>query len=66
MPFMQGEYDRIRKMLCPLVASNDRLGLARLLHDFEAGSAKVMKLDKVWEPTPFPIELSQQAVEKRF
>jgi hypothetical protein len=55
---MQEEYDRITKMLCPLVAANDRPGLARLLHEFEAGSAKDMKLDKIWEPTPFPIELT--------
>jgi hypothetical protein len=57
LPQMQEEYDRITKMLCPLVAANDRPGLARLLHDFEAGSAKDMKLNKVWEPTPFPIEM---------
>ncbi|HET7805909.1 MAG TPA: hypothetical protein VFL53_16855 [Pseudolabrys sp.] len=57
LPFMQEEYDRITKTLCPLVAANDRPGLAQLLHDFEAGSAKGLKLNKLWEPTPFPIEL---------
>lgn len=57
LPQMQEEYDRITKMLCPLVASNNRLGLARLLHDFETGSAKDLKLNTVWEPTPFPIEM---------
>ena len=57
LPQMQEEYDRITQRLCPLVAANDRPGLARLLHEFEAGSAKDMKLDKIWEPTPFPIEL---------
>jgi hypothetical protein len=58
LPRMQEEYDRITKILWPLVAANDRPGLARLLHEFEAGSAKDMKLDKIWEPTPFPIELT--------
>lgn len=57
LPQMQEEYDRITQSLCPLVAADDRPGLARLLHEFEAGSAKDMKLDKIWEPTPFPIEL---------
>lgn len=58
LPQMQEEYDRITQRLCPLVAANDRPGLARLLHEFEAGSAKDMKLNKLWEPTPFPIELT--------
>jgi hypothetical protein len=57
LPLMQEEYDRITQRLCPLVAANDRPGLARLLHEFEARSAKDMKLDKIWEATPFPIEL---------
>ena len=58
LPQMQEEYDRITQRLCPLVAANDRPGLARLLHEFEAGSARDMKLNKLWEPTPFPIELT--------
>jgi len=58
LPRMQEEYDRITQRLWPLVAANDRPGLARLLHEFEAGSARDMKLDKLWEPTPFPIELT--------
>jgi hypothetical protein len=57
LPRMQEEYDRITQSLWPRVEANDRRGLARLLLEFEAGSAKDMKLDKIWEPTPFPIEL---------
>ncbi len=53
---MQDEYDRITKELCPLIAANDRPGLARLLHGYEAQSVKNLKLEKFWEPTPFPIE----------
>jgi hypothetical protein len=54
---MNEEYDRITKELCPLIAKNDRAGLARLLHKYEEGSVRAMKLEKYWEPTPFPIEL---------
>jgi hypothetical protein len=54
---MYEEYDRITKELCPLVAANDRPGLARLLHKYEEGSVRAMKLEKCWEPTPFPIEM---------
>jgi hypothetical protein len=54
---MDEEYERITKKLCPLIAKNDRAGLARLLHKYEEGSVRAMKLEKYWEPTPFPIEL---------
>jgi hypothetical protein len=54
---MDEEYDRITKELCPLIAKNDRAGLARLLHKYEESSVRAMKLEKYWEPTPFPIEL---------
>lgn len=53
---MQEEYDRIMQNICPLLAADDRAGLARFLHDCEAGSVKRMKLDKYWEPSSFPIE----------
>jgi hypothetical protein len=54
---MDEEYDRITKELCPLIARNDRAALARLLHKYEEGTIRKMKLEKYWEPTPFPIEL---------
>ena len=54
---MDEEYNRITKELCPLIAKNDCAGLARLLHKYEEGSVRAMKLEKYWEPTPFPIEL---------
>ncbi|HZO45314.1 MAG TPA: hypothetical protein VFB68_05440 [Xanthobacteraceae bacterium] len=57
LPNMREEYDRIAKELCPLIAADDRPGLARLLHKYEEGSVRAMKLEKYWEPTPFPIEL---------
>ena len=56
---MDEEYNRITKELCPLIAKRDRAGLARLLHKYEEGSVRAMKLEKYWEPTPFPIELKR-------
>ena len=56
LPDMQERYDRVMQELCPLIAANDRTGLARLLHSYEAQSVKNLKLEKFWEPTPFPIE----------
>src|SRR5262245_5538936 len=57
---MQEEYDRVTKTLCPLVAAGDRLGLVQLLRDWEVSSVEHMKLKKLWEPTPFPIELQHE------
>jgi hypothetical protein len=56
LPDMQAKYDRVTKELCPLIAANDRPGLARLLHAYEARSIKNLKLEQFWKPTPFPIE----------
>ena len=57
LPDMQREYVAATKELCPLVAANNRAGLAQLLHSFEAESVKNLKLEKLWESTPFPIEV---------
>ncbi len=35
---------------------DDRAGIAELLHEFEAFSVKNMKLEKIWQRTPFPLE----------
>jgi hypothetical protein len=59
LPDMQEQYDRVTKELCPLIIANDRGGLARLLHEYEEGSVRAMKLEKYWEPTPFPIDLQR-------
>jgi hypothetical protein len=45
------------KNLCRLLAIGDRKGLARILHDWEIVAVKNIKLEHVWEPTPFPLEL---------
>ena len=57
LPDMAEEYDCITKELCPLIAKGDRPGLAKLLHRYEESSARSLKVEKFWEPTPFPIEL---------
>jgi hypothetical protein len=57
LPLMTEEYDRITKTFCPLIAANDRPGLVQLLREWEAYSVRRLKLEKLWEPTPFPLEL---------
>ena len=54
---MEERYGRAAQELCPLVAANDRAGLANLLHSYEAQSVKNLKIEKYWQRTPFPIEL---------
>ncbi|WP_341987223.1 hypothetical protein [Azorhizobium sp. AG788] len=51
------EFLLITDSLCPLVAKWDRAGIARLLHEWEAFSVKTFKVEKYWQPTPFPIEM---------
>ncbi len=46
------------KTLCPLLASNDVPALVRQLHAWEEYTVKQLKLEKIWERTPFPIEIT--------
>lgn len=46
---------RIRA-LCSCVTSGDLEGAAKLLHAWEAATAKNLKIDHIWEPTAFPFE----------
>ncbi len=55
------EYLFIARSLCPLLAKDDHASIARLLHEWEAFSAKTFKLEKYWQPTPFPIERQMAA-----
>jgi hypothetical protein len=57
MPYLLEYYDRVVQELCPLVAANDKTGLAKLLHSYEAQSVKNLKIEKFWEKTPLPIEM---------
>jgi hypothetical protein len=49
------QYRRLRE-LSALLADNDRVGLAWLLHDWEALTVKNLKIEHLWESTPFPLE----------
>jgi hypothetical protein len=55
--YMPQMYERAMHELCPLVTANDRQGLANILHRHEAQSVKNLKIEKLWESTPFPIEM---------
>jgi hypothetical protein len=48
-------YQRIRA-LCACVTEGDSQGAAKLLHAWEAATAKNLKIEHIWEPTPFPFE----------
>lgn len=52
------EYDFVIETLWPPIVAGDRKALARMLHQWEAQAIKRLKLDRLWEPTPFPLELS--------
>jgi hypothetical protein len=42
--------------LCARLAADDRPGLAQLLHKWERTTVKNLKIEHLWEPTPFPLE----------
>ncbi|BAF87785.1 unknown protein [Azorhizobium caulinodans ORS 571] len=46
----------IPQKLGPLIARDDREGIAAVLRSWEESSAKVYGVEKYWQPTPFPIE----------
>ncbi|WP_342363203.1 hypothetical protein [Terrarubrum flagellatum] len=41
------------------ISAGDREAIARVLHRLEARMAASLKLEKIWEPTPFPLELAR-------
>jgi len=52
----RAKFRRLRE-LHALVLKDDRAGLAALLHAWEAETVKNFKIEHLWEPTPFPLEL---------
>jgi hypothetical protein len=58
-PAFAEEYDRVTRVLRPLIAARDRLGIGKLLREWEAWSVRKMKLESIWEPTPFPVETAE-------
>lgn len=47
------------EQLCSLVTAGDRKAVALLLHEWEATAVKRQKVEHLWEPTPFPVELGE-------
>jgi hypothetical protein len=48
---------RVTETLYPLLEADDRPAIARLLHEWEAFTIGKLKLEDIWERTPFPLEL---------
>jgi hypothetical protein len=44
--------------LCARLKADDRPGLAQLLHEWEARTVRNLKIEHLWERTPFPLERS--------
>jgi hypothetical protein len=61
MPLMREDFLRVTETLCPLLESGDRPAIARLLHEWEAYTIEKLKLQDIWEKTPFPLELESSA-----
>jgi hypothetical protein len=47
--------DWIRRVLV-LLEQDGRAGMAEMLHAWEAETVRLLKLEHLWEPTPFPLE----------
>ena len=56
--------DGVMRRLWPLLEANDRVGMAKALHEREAAEVKRLKIEKIWEPTPFPLELRDETSTK--
>jgi len=50
-------YAELRRM-CACLDAGDRQGMAALLHAWEARTVRNLKIEYLWEPTPFPLELA--------
>jgi hypothetical protein len=48
---------RVMDELRPLLETEDRAGIGRLLHTWEAATIAKQGFEALWEPTPFPVEL---------
>jgi len=51
------EKNRGLREFCTLLAADDRAGLAKTLHEWEATTVKNLKLAHLWEAPPFPLEM---------
>lgn len=46
------------RTLCSLLSAGDTPAIAALLHTWEAAGVRVHKVEHIWEPSPFPFEVS--------
>ncbi len=49
--------DHLSPEFYPALLAGDRAEIARILHEWEAISVKTYGIEKIWERTPFPLEL---------
>ena len=47
---------QLPKQICGRLAGNETAGIASLLHEWEATTVRNLKIEHLWEPTPFPLE----------
>ena len=59
--WMPWAYEEFAETLYPMLIANDRAGLAQHLKKNELREIQSRKLEKFWEPTPFPLELQAAA-----
>ena len=57
----RAECARLRA-LCACLRTDDRAGLAQLLHEWEVHTVQNLKIEHLWQPTPFPLELQAARV----
>jgi hypothetical protein len=50
-------FTELMDIVRPMVQAQDKAGIATKLHEWEAYTVKELKLEKYWQPTPFPIEM---------
>ena len=53
----EGHFDELTGDFYDCVRARDRIAVAAYLHKWEAYTVRNAKLEKFWQPSPFPIEL---------
>jgi hypothetical protein len=54
---MQRYLAQLAPSFYPALLARDRIEITKVLHEWEALAVQKCKLEKFWEPTPFPLEL---------
>jgi len=56
-PDLREVFSMIVDVLCPMLAVDDRPELVRQLREWEAYTVRNLRIESIWQPTPFPFEL---------